>query len=202
MPEISFASCLCSDTWQVRAPPHLLHKLPLRPSVPPRWDSSFPFNNDMTNHPGSILVTGTNGGLGSAIVKHIVSSPEHCKFHGIYTVRSLENPALALDSALKQANSNGHAYDKIDLDLAKLANVREVAATINKRVSEGSLPRIRALILNAGFQEQSAQSFSEDGFDMSFQANYLSHWLLTLLLLQSMDVEQGRIVVVGSSGHE
>jgi NAD(P)-dependent dehydrogenase (short-subunit alcohol dehydrogenase family) len=156
----------------------------------------------MSNHPGSILVTGTNGGLGSAIVKHIVSSSQHCKFHGIYTVRNSENPTPALDSALRQAKSIGHAYDKIGLDLATLASVREVAANINKRVSEGSLPRIRALILNAGFQEQTAQSFSEDGFDMSFQANYLSHWLLTLLLLQSMDAEQGRIVVVGSSGHE
>lgn len=148
------------------------------------------------------MVTGTNGGLGSAIVKHIVLSPEHSKFHGIYTVRSTENPSPALDSAVKQARSKGHAYDKVGLDLAKLGNVREAAAAINKRVSEGSLPRIRALILNAGFQEQTAQSFTEDGFDMSFQANYLSHWLLTVLLLQSMDSEHGRIVVVGSSGHE
>jgi len=151
---------------------------------------------------GTILVTGTNGGLGSAIVKHIVSSPDLCQFHGLYTVRNTEQPSPALDSALKQAQSAGHAYDRIGLDLAKLENVRAVAASINNRVAEGSLPRIRALILNAGFQEQNSQTFTDDGFDMSFQVNYLSHWLLVVLLLQSMDRERGRVVVVGSSGHE
>lgn len=109
--------------------------------------------------------------------------------------------ATALNEALESAPS-GHKYEKMALDLSKLSIVREVANTINKRVAEGSLPRIRALILNAGYQEHTTQTFSSDDFDISFQANYLSHWLLTLMLLQSMDKENGRIVVLGSSTHE
>ncbi len=37
---------------------------------------------------------------------------------------------------------------------------------------------------------------------MSFQVNYLAHFLFTLLLLQSMDKTHGRIVVIGSWTHE
>ena len=71
------------------------------------------------------------------------------------------------------------------------ANVRLIATTINKRVAESSLPPMHALILNAGYQEHTEQYSSEDGLDMSLQCNYLSHWLLTLMLLQSMDKRQG-----------
>ncbi len=43
---------------------------------------------------------------------------------------------------------------------------------------------------------------TDDGLDTTFVANYLGHWLLTLLLLQSIDKESGRIVVIGSFAHE
>lgn len=88
------------------------------------------------------------------------------------------------------------------LDLSRLSSVRQAAADINARVAAGSLPRIRCLILNAAYQEHTTQDFTPDGFDMTFQCNYLSHWLLVLLLLQSMDRERGRVVVVGSWSHE
>jgi NAD(P)-dependent dehydrogenase (short-subunit alcohol dehydrogenase family) len=76
------------------------------------------------------------------------------------------------------------------------------AVALNTRVAAGELPRIRALILNATFQEYTAQMWTEDSFDTSFAANYLGHWLLTLLLLQSMDRHEGWIVVLGSLSHE
>ena len=46
------------------------------------------------------------------------------------------------------------------------------------------------------------QSWTDDGFDVTFAANYLGHWLLTLLLLESMNKEAGRIIVIGSQSHE
>ena len=155
----------------------------------------------MADRKGTIFVTGTNGGLGSAIVSKIISSPElSAGYHGIYTVRKVET-ATVLNQALASAPST-HSFDKVALDLSKLSSVREVANAINRRVAEGSLPPIRALILNAGYQEHTTHDFSPDGFDMTFQSNYLSHWLLTLMLLQSMDKEHGRVVVLGSWLHE
>lgn len=44
--------------------------------------------------------------------------------------------------------------------------------------------------------------WTDDEFDTTFAANYLGHWLLTLLLLKSMDKEEGRIIVIGSQSHE
>jgi NAD(P)-dependent dehydrogenase (short-subunit alcohol dehydrogenase family) len=73
---------------------------------------------------------------------------------------------------------------------------------INRKVSAGEIPPIRALILNAGHQEMDEQRFTEEGLATVFVANYLGHWLLVLLLLRSMDRERGRIVVLGSRAHE
>lgn len=153
---------------------------------------------------GSIIITGSNGGLGSATVDQIVHQPQLAKdYYGIYTVRKVET-ADAVKRVLSQAAAAKaqHQHELLPLDLASLASTRRAAESINERVASGALPPIRALILNAGYQEQRTQAFTRDGFDMSFQANFLSHFLLTLLLLQSMDKEHGRIVVIGSWTHE
>lgn len=36
---------------------------------------------------------------------------------------------------------------------------------------------------------------------MAFVASYLGHWLLTVMLLQSMDLGAGWIAIVGSDSH-
>ncbi|KAI0205531.1 hypothetical protein F4808DRAFT_237121 [Astrocystis sublimbata] len=152
---------------------------------------------------GSIFVTGANGGLGSAIVQHIVSTPSLAKnHHGIYTVRNTER-ATAVQGVLKTAKASaGHSYDLVPLDLSSLASTRKVAEDINKQVAGGSIPPIRALIINAAWQEYTSHTMTDDGFDMTFQTNYLSQFLLTLLLLKSMDKENGRIVILGSWSHD
>lgn len=153
---------------------------------------------------GSILVTGANGGLGSAIVQRIVGSSALAKgYHGLYTVRSAER-ADAVQGVLRKAAAAaaGHAYDLVPLDLSSLASTRKAAGDINRRVAEGSLPPIRALVLNAAWQEYTTQTMTGDGFDMTFQATHLSHFLLALLLLKSLDKQSGRVVVLGSWSHE
>lgn len=149
----------------------------------------------MTASSGTILLTGANGGLGTAIVDAVVSKPELSGFHGIYTVRDA-NTATSLQSALQAKRS--HSHETLSLDLSNLANVREVAAAVNAKVSAGEIPKIRALILNAAYRDHQGQTRTENGLDSAFASNYLGHWLLVLLLLQSMDQESGRIVVVSS----
>ncbi|KAI1175714.1 NAD(P)-binding protein [Nemania sp. FL0916] len=151
---------------------------------------------------GSIFVTGANGGLGSTIVQHIVNSPSlGPTYHGLYTVRNTER-AAAVQKVLEKAKGTGHTYDLVPLDLSSLASTRKAAEDINKRVADGTIPPIRALILNAAWQEYASHTMTDDGFDMTFQANHLSHFLLTLLLLKSMDKKNGRIVVLGSWSHD
>ena len=148
---------------------------------------------------GTIVVTGANGSFGTAIVSRLLAPDLAPSYHGVYTVRSPLSPAL--DKTLAAAPPS-HTSTKLPMDLSSLASVREAASTLNRRVASGEIPPIRALVLNAGFMEFTSQTMSGDGFDMTFQCNYLSHWLFTLMLLQSMDKEEGRVVVVSSWSHE
>lgn len=154
---------------------------------------------------GTILLTGANGSLGSTMASQIASTPELAAYHGLYAVRDAK-AAPVLRSALAQQGgkpTNPHTHDIISLNLADLSSVRAVATSINSRVAAGEIPPIRALVLNAGYLEFTAQSWTADGgFDLTFASNYLGHWLLTVLLLGSMDREGGRVVVVGSESHD
>jgi len=110
----------------------------------------------MTKPKGTILLTGANGGLGSAIVSHIVTSSElKTSYHGIYTVRdaSVANPSLDNALADRKGTAASHSHQNISLDLSRLSSVRAVAALINERVASGRIPRIHAIILNAGCEE-------------------------------------------------
>ncbi|KAK4164100.1 hypothetical protein QBC43DRAFT_318715 [Cladorrhinum sp. PSN259] len=161
---------------------------------------SFLSSLPMAAAKGTILVTGSNGGLGSAIAERIASTPELSAYHGVYTVRDA-TAAPALVAALGPGTSS-HTHDIISLDLTKVDDIRSVAESINNRVSTNDIPPIRALILNAGFQEFGKQSWTDEGLDSTFAVNYFGHWLLTLLLLKSMDKEGGRIIVLGSQAHD
>ncbi|KAI2465628.1 NAD(P)-binding protein [Annulohypoxylon bovei var. microspora] len=151
---------------------------------------------------GSILVTGANGGLGSATIGQILHRPSIAQdYYGLYTVRKVETADDA-KKYLQGAAKAKHQYELVPLDLSSLDSVRKTAADINERVASGKLPPIRALILSAAYQEHFSHNFTKDGFDMTFQATYLSHFLLALLLLQSLDKEKGRIVILGSWTHD
>lgn len=153
---------------------------------------------------GTILLTGANGSLGSTMASQIASTPELAAYYGLYAVRDAQAaPVLRTALAQHRTTTSPHAHDVISLNLADLDSVRNVAATINARVAAGEIPPIRALVLNAGYLEFMAQSWTTaGGFDMTFASNYLGHWLLTVLLLGSMDRDAGRVVVVGSEAHD
>lgn len=159
----------------------------------------------MADKLGSILITGTNGGLGSALVSRIVSSPALKEYHGIYTVRNTAS-AKALDTALLGAGDRtspaAHSFEKVSLDLSRLSAVREVANDIKSRIEAGQIPPIRALVLNAGVEEFETQTWTDEGLDTTFATNYLAHWLLTLMLLGSMDRERGRVIWISSWSHK
>ncbi|KAF4981137.1 hypothetical protein FZEAL_3007 [Fusarium zealandicum] len=155
----------------------------------------------MTSSKGTVLLTGANGGLGSAIVADIISKPELASnYTGVYTVRKAANAKQLKD--ILSAAPESHNHDTVDLDLGSLASIRKAAAEINRRVAAGELPRIKVLILNAAYQDHEDINMTEDGYETTWQVNYLANQLLALLLLQSMDKETGRILVLGSWAHD
>ncbi|KAH9903912.1 hypothetical protein F4778DRAFT_71996 [Xylariomycetidae sp. FL2044] len=150
---------------------------------------------------GSIVLTGSNGGLGSAIARHISKTPDlSSEYHGVFVVRKAET-AATLRGILDRAPAT-FLRDTVSIDLTRLSSVRSGAKWINAAVADGSIPPIRALIISAGYQELTDQSFTPDGFDTSFQVNYLSQFVLVLLLLQSLDREHGRIVILSGYNHD
>ncbi|KAI1266397.1 putative short-chain dehydrogenase [Xylariaceae sp. FL1019] len=150
---------------------------------------------------GTILITGANGGLGCAITSSILSSPELRRYHGLYVVRNASS-ARSLANTLKSAPDD-YTYEVVQLELSVLDNVRQIARDINARVASRAIPSLRALILAAGYMELGgASSTTSEGFETSFVSNYLGHWLLSLMLLQSIDPAGGRIVVVSSHAYD
>ncbi|KAJ5041642.1 uncharacterized protein L3040_005220 [Drepanopeziza brunnea f. sp. 'multigermtubi'] len=123
---------------------------------------------------GSILITGANGGLGSAFVANFTKSPLGKQYRGLYTVRN-PSSATELEKVLGSAPAETTS-EVFSLDLGSLESVRSLAADINARVSDGTLEPIRAVILNAGFQNAGDDaleptSFTVEGYEMAFGAN-------------------------------
>lgn len=71
---------------------------------------------------GTVIVTGANGGLGSAIVKQLASDPNLSSYYNIYTVR---------DATKVSESTSDSTHEFVSLDLIDLENVREVAKVIN-----------------------------------------------------------------------
>lgn len=97
------------------------------------------------------MVTGANGGLGSATVAKILRRPDLAAYTGIYAVRKAAT-ATQLKEKLQSAPKH-HTYQLIDMDLSSIASVKTAATDINAKVADGTLPPIRTLILNAAYQD-------------------------------------------------
>ncbi|KAF4455614.1 short-chain [Fusarium albosuccineum] len=148
---------------------------------------------------GSILVTGANGGLGSAIVERILQDSEFAACTGIFIVRKSAT-ATNLKNKLSAAPERSHKIIETQLD--SIADVKEAAAEINSEVAAGTLPPLRAIILAAAYQDSTELCLTTDGYEATWQINFLSNFILVLSLLQSCDKQHGRIVLISSWSHD
>lgn len=150
---------------------------------------------------GTVIITGANGSLGTAFVQHFLATyPEHTL---ICTVRSAARDDENTTS-LKNLISN-HPASRVhieQLDLGSLSSVRAFTDRISEQVSTGKIPRITAIVCNAFSWALNGLKFTDDGMETSFQVSHLSHYLLVLRLLGSMDTETGRIVMLGAESHD
>ena len=150
-----------------------------------------------TNNQGigmkTVLITGANAGIGFATAKYLVDSD----WHVLLGCRD-EFKANAGIAAIRHAHRNARV-DWVPLDLFSLASVRRLP-----HILAGSrIPSLHGLILNAGGINMKAKSleFTEDGFEKTFQLNFLGHFLLTNLLVAQMK-EPARIIFVSSDLHD
>jgi len=137
----------------------------------------------------TILVTGATDGLGRRVAQVLAAKGAAVLLHG----RSPERLEATLE-ALKSQTGSEKATSYL-ADLSSLAAVRDLAECI---LSEHD--RLDVLVNNAGIIARERRE-SEDGYELTFAINYLSHFLLTRLLLPLLkDSAPARIVNVASAG--
>ena len=124
-----------------------------------------------------ILVTGSTDGLGREVAAALAQRGASVLVHG-------RDPAK-VDAAVRETGADSGLV----ADLADLTQVRSLA---------GEAGRLDTLVNNAGVIHPE-RSESADGHELTFAVNYLSHFLLTRLVLENMR-EPARIVNVSSIG--
>jgi NAD(P)-dependent dehydrogenase (short-subunit alcohol dehydrogenase family) len=135
-----------------------------------------------------ILITGSTGGLGEELARRLAARGAHVILHG----RNVER-GRALVRAIEEEGAGSASFHPADL--ASLDEVRRLAATILE-----TYPRLDVLINNAGILRTDGRTESVDGYEMVFQVNYLSHFLLTHELLPLLKASApARIVNVASA---
>jgi len=134
----------------------------------------------------TIVVTGASDGIGLEAASQLASRGHHVVVVG----RNEEKTARALER-VRRDDPSAASYL---VDMASLAGVRELAATLR-----ADLASIDVLCNNAG-TVFAKRTLTEDGFESTFAVNHLGPFLLTELLRDRI-APGGRIVNTASVGH-
>ena len=137
----------------------------------------------------TILVTGATDGLGRRVAAKLAAGGATVLMHGRKGER-LENACREIQSET--------GSEKLRPYLADLSSLEEVRGLAEHVLS--SEERLDALVNNAGIISRERRE-SEDGYELTLAVNYLSHFLLTRLLLPLLREDAPtRIVNVASAG--
>ena len=135
----------------------------------------------------TVIITGANTGIGLETAVDLAKRNARV----ILACRSVERGETAAVEVRKRSGNDNVEF--VQLDLASLDSVRKFAAKILEEE-----PRIDILVNNAGIVSGSYKE-TPDGFESTFAANHLGHFLLTNLLLDRLKgAPSARIVNVGA----
>ena len=137
------------------------------------------------------LVTGATDGVGRVVARQLGAAGLRVLVHG-------RDPGRG-EGVVRDIQQAGREAEFIAADLASLAEVRRLAASVADRVD-----RLDLLINNAGVGSAGpGRQVSADGHELRFAVNYLAGFLLTRLLLpQLRENARARIVNVASAGQQ
>ncbi|XP_044222058.1 dehydrogenase/reductase SDR family member on chromosome X-like [Thunnus albacares] len=140
------------------------------------------------------IVTGGGRGIGYEVVRHMARLGAHVIIGG----RDEQEGLAAVRRICEEYKEAKVEFKK--LDLASLQSVRQFVQSFKKR----DLP-LNILVNNAGVMLV-PEGRTEDGFEQHFGVNYLGHFLLTWLLLDTLknsgkSGDFSHVVNVSSSAH-
>ena len=138
----------------------------------------------------TVLITGANSGIGLATAKALAEE----QYQLILLVRS-QQKADETKAAILKHTPNAQ-LDFYLVDLTALGSVKKAAEAIKAKYT--SLDR---LINNAGYSPVGI-SFTADGYEKSFVANHLGHFVLTMNLLDLLKKSpESRVINLSSAAH-
>ena len=142
----------------------------------------------------TVVITGANVGIGFATARFVAALPQ---WHVVLACRNVAKSNAAI-ATIEKAHPDSRVTFVL-LDLFSLASVRRFPELLAGK----ALPPVDGLILNAGGINMKARSleFTEDGFERTFQLNFLGHFLLANLLVNQM-AAGARIIFVSSDLHD
>jgi retinol dehydrogenase 12 len=134
------------------------------------------------------LITGATDGVGKVTATALARN-------GYAVVLAARNGAKAATVTRDIVTSTGNRdVDYLIADLSSLNQLRRLAETFMVRY-----PRLDVLINNAGIITP-RRVLTEDGYEKTFQVNYLAQFYLTQLLLNELEKSpQGRVINLSSS---
>ncbi len=137
-----------------------------------------------------VLVTGATSGIGYFTALEIARMGARVIIHGRDEARCL----AAVQSIRKESRNDFITH--LLADFSSQAQVRAMAESFKERFDH-----LDVLINNAG-AAYLFRKLSEDGFEMTFAVNHLAHFLLTNLLMPSLQASRSaRVINVSSGGH-
>jgi NAD(P)-dependent dehydrogenase (short-subunit alcohol dehydrogenase family) len=138
----------------------------------------------------TFIVTGANAGIGLATATVLAGK-------GARVIMACRNPAKA-EGAVVQIKA---LYNRADIsaEVLDLSSLESIKAFARKVLSETK--SLDVLINNAGVMTP-PYGTTADGFETQFGTNFLGHFLLTLLLLPTLNSTAGaRVVTLSSVAH-
>lgn len=137
------------------------------------------------------VITGGARGIGLEVIRGLLKA-------NVTVVMGIRN--LNAVKSMKETMENGDKLHAYQLDLMSLKSVKEFSENVLKEFQE-----IHLLVNNAGIMFGDYK-LTEDGVEMQFAVNHLSHFYLTHLLLPALKntgtvTEPARIVNVSSCAH-
>lgn len=138
-----------------------------------------------------VLITGATDGIGRQTALELAALGATVLVHARNEMRGV----VAL-KGLRELLPEGK-FEMVIGDLSIFMEIRTMAEAINHKY-----PILDVLINNAGVYAET-RKVSSNGIELTFQVNYLSHFLLTNLLLENIvKATNGRIINVSSMTHQ
>eukprot|EP01118_Nematostelium_gracile_P006322 TRINITY_DN2032_c0_g1_i1.p1 TRINITY_DN2032_c0_g1~~TRINITY_DN2032_c0_g1_i1.p1 ORF type:complete len:252 (+),score=61.25 TRINITY_DN2032_c0_g1_i1:93-848(+) len=147
-----------------------------------------------------VVVTGANSGIGKETVRVLAS-------RGAKVYLGARNPDKAQEAIKDIISKIGESFENnivfLQMDLADIQSIRSAA----ERLIQDE-PEIHVLINNAGVMA-TPYEFTKDGYEMQWGTNVVGHFVLTKLLLPTLQSTAKnhpkgtvRIINVSSVGHK